>query len=117
MMLPRPLTYLTGCVGSGTASLQHGVKCQLRLKIIYIWGGGHLFKYPMKNSIVWPLKYKVLHWSLTVLSFWVGFCTSSPQQGAKYQIIKFKKEIVFWGGFFKYPIQNSRWHISCPLGV
>jgi hypothetical protein len=32
------------------------------------------------------LKSKVLPGPLTDLSAWVGFCTSSPQQGVKYQL-------------------------------
>jgi hypothetical protein len=32
------------------------------------------------------LKSKILPLPLTDLSFLVGFCTSSPQQGAKYQL-------------------------------
>jgi hypothetical protein len=32
------------------------------------------------------LKSKILPLSLTDFSFLVGFCTSSPQQGAKYQL-------------------------------
>jgi amino acid permease len=31
-------------------------------------------------------KSKLLPASLTDLSAWVGFCTSSPQQGVKYQL-------------------------------
>ena len=32
------------------------------------------------------IKSKVLPGPLTDLSAWVGFCTSSPQQGVKYQL-------------------------------
>ena len=35
------------------------------------------------------LKSKVLPGPLTDLSAWVGFCTSSPQQGVKYQLYYF----------------------------
>jgi hypothetical protein len=31
-------------------------------------------------------KSKVLPWPLTELSAWLGFCTSSPQQGVKNQL-------------------------------
>ena len=67
---------------------------------------GGLYKYPMKNilnikgiamktNILFffmdgkvldhlGFRSKVLPGSLTDLSAWVGFCTSSPQQGVKY---------------------------------
>ena len=40
-------------------------------------------------------KSKVLPGPLTDLSAWVGFCTSSLQQGVKYQLYYF---ILFYGG-------------------
>jgi hypothetical protein len=48
---------------------------------------------------------KVLPGSLTDLSAWVGFSTSSPQQGVKYQLLYF---IFFYGrgGLYKYPMKN-----------
>ena len=55
------------------------------------WGGS--YKYPMENCQRTAkffshlgFKAKVLLVPLTDLSAWVGFCTSSPQQGAKYQL-------------------------------
>jgi hypothetical protein len=54
---------------------------------------GGLYKYPMKKYIKedkvldqLEFKSKVLPGPLTDASAWVGFCTSSPQQGVKYQL-------------------------------
>jgi hypothetical protein len=54
---------------------------------------GGLYKYPMKKYIKedkvldqLEFKSKVLPGPLTDTSAWVGFCTSSPQQGVKYQL-------------------------------
>jgi hypothetical protein len=50
-------------------------------------------------------KSKVLPGSLTDLSACVGFCTSSPQQGVKYQLWYLKKKL--WrGGLYKYLMNN-----------
>jgi len=40
------------------------------------------------NKVLAHLRFelKVFPGSLTDLSAWVGFCTSSPQQGVKYQL-------------------------------
>ena len=46
------------------------------------------------------LKSKVLSEPLTDLSAWMGFCTSSPQQGVKYQLCYFD-----FGEGYKYPIK------------
>jgi hypothetical protein len=54
---------------------------------------GGLYKYSMNNIsrtakflTTFELKSKVLPGPLTDISAWVGFCTSSPQQGVKYQL-------------------------------
>jgi hypothetical protein len=60
-------------------------------------------------------KSKVFPGNLTDLSAWVGFCTSSPQQGVKYQL--WYLNFVLWrgGGLYKYHgtslhIQVDIWH-------
>jgi len=50
------------------------------------------------------LKSKVWPRTLTNLSSWVGFCTSSPQQGVTYQLWYFKKNYCGRGGLYKYPM-------------
>jgi hypothetical protein len=73
------------------------------------------------------IKSKVLPGPLTDLSAWVGFCTSSPQQGVKYQkptqALKSVKgpgntfdlspkwsrtlpSLIYFYGILKYPMQN-----------
>jgi hypothetical protein len=57
--------------------------------------------------------------SLTDLSAWVGFCTSSPQQGVKYQL--WYLNFVLWRGEgvsinISWKIYQG-WQSSCPLGV
>jgi hypothetical protein len=54
---------------------------------------GGLYKYSMKKYIKdgkvlahLGFQSKELSGPLTDLSAWVGFCTSSPQQGVKYQL-------------------------------
>jgi hypothetical protein len=47
---------------------------------------------------------KVLPGSLTDLSAWVDFCTSSPQQGVKYQLYYYF--FFLEGGVYKYPMKN-----------
>jgi len=53
---------------------------------------------------------------LTDLSAWVGFYTSSPQQGVKFELwylnFCFVENISI-----KYPMKNSQRQSSCPLGV
>jgi hypothetical protein len=53
---------------------------------------------------------------LTDASAWVGFCTSSPQQGVKYQLWY----LIFFmeGGLYKYPMKNIlKRQSSWPIGV
>jgi hypothetical protein len=56
---------------------------------------------------------KILFGSLTDLSALVGFCTSSPQQGVKYQL----QYLDLGGGIYKYTMKNSKHQSSCSLGV
>ena len=63
---------------------------------------GGLYKYSMKNILRTGkvhahlgFQSKVFPGPLTDLSAWVGFCTSSPQQGVKYQLWYL---IFFYGG-------------------
>jgi hypothetical protein len=55
---------------------------------IWIWGTLYISneKYIKKGKVLAHLEFKskVFPRSLTDLSSWVGFCTSSPQQGVKY---------------------------------
>jgi len=89
-VLPGPLTDLSACVVFCNSSPQQGVKYQFD-----IWNfslGWNLLisheKLPKDGKVLSHLgfKSKVLPMPLTELSAWVGFCTSSPQQGVKYQL-------------------------------
>ena len=46
-------------------------------------------------------KSKVLPGLSSDLSAWVGFCTSSLQQGVKYQLSYFNFFLWKWGGLYK----------------
>ena len=56
------------------------------------WGAGldkyHMKKFPTDGKVLahFGVNSKILSGSLTDLSALVGFCTSSPQQGVKYQL-------------------------------
>ena len=88
-------------------------ECQISILIFEktLWRGG-LYKHPIKKYIKdgkvlahLGFKSKVLPGSLTDLSACVGFCTSSPQQGVKYQLWYLKKKL--WrGGLYKYLMNN-----------
>jgi hypothetical protein len=82
-VLTGSLTDLSALVGFCTSSPQLGVKYQLWY-LIFFYGGWSLLisheKY-IKNGKVLDhllIKSNVLPGSLTDLSAWVGFCTSSP---------------------------------------
>jgi hypothetical protein len=47
---------------------------------------GDLYKTKSNIKVDMGLKSKVFPGPLADLSAWVGFCTSSPQQGVKYQL-------------------------------
>ena len=121
-VLAGPLTDLTAWVGFCTSSPQQGVKYQHRYLIFCLWRGSLLIsheKYIKDGKFLNHLgfKSKVLPGPLTDLSAWVGFCTSSPQQGVKYQHWYLKKKL--WSGIS----MNIPWKIyqgrqsSCPLGT
>ena len=109
-VLSGPLTDLSAWVGFCTSSPQQGVKYQLWYLICFC-GGGSLWisheKYIKYGKVLAHLgfKSKVLPGPLTDLSAWVGFCTSSPQQGVKYQLWYLKKQ-MWKGGLYKYPMKN-----------
>jgi hypothetical protein len=78
------------CLG-GFLHRKPTVGCQISTLIFdfFLWRGS-LYKYSMKN-ILRTTKFltnqsKVFPGPLTDLSAWVGFCTSSTQQGVKYQL-------------------------------
>ena len=60
------------------------------------------------------LKSKILSVPLTDINARLGFCTSSPQQGVKYQLWYWKTNCG--GGIYKYPKKNSQRQSLCPLG-
>ena len=69
-----------------TSSPQQDVKCQLRLG-----RGGGLYNISYQIPIGKVLahlefKWKVLPGSWKYISAWVGFCTSNPHQGVKFQL-------------------------------
>jgi hypothetical protein len=88
-VLPVPLTELIAWVGFCTSRPQQDVKYQL-------WYLDFFGEHPIYNPWIidkgWQssshlrLKSKVLTVPLTDLYAWVGFCTSSPQKGVKYQL-------------------------------
>ena len=92
LTFPLTLTDLSAWVGFCTSSPQQGVKYQLWYLKTCLWkGGGTLWishqKFPTAKFLpTWGLNQKVLPGSLTDLSACVGFCTSSPQLGVKYQL-------------------------------
>jgi hypothetical protein len=73
----------------------------------------------------------VLPWSLTDLSAWVGFRTSSPQQGVKYQLWYLKNKLWRGGVLVRKPTQalksvkdqgntfdwNPKWTKTLPLSI
>jgi hypothetical protein len=110
-VFPRPLTDLSAWGGFCTSSPQQGVKYQL-CQIWYLTpccglemqkptqalksvkGQGHIFdwirKYIKDGKVLDHLgcKSKVFPAPLTCLGAWVGFCTSSPQQGCGLEMQK-----------------------------
>jgi hypothetical protein len=90
-VLAKPLTDLSAWVGFCTSSPQQGVKYQHWYLIFCLWRGSLLIshdKYIKDGKVLAHLGFqsKVLPGPLTVWSAWVGFCTSSPQLGFKYQL-------------------------------
>jgi hypothetical protein len=110
-VLPGPLTDLSACVGFCTSRPQQGVKYQLWYLKCFICEGGSLkisHEIYIKDGKVLAhlgFKSKVFARSLTDLSVWVGFCTSSPQQGVKYQLWYLNFFFVE-GGLYTYPMKN-----------
>jgi hypothetical protein len=110
-VLPGPLTDLSACVGFCTSRPQQGVKYQLWYLKCFICEGGSLkisHEIYIKDGKVLAhlgFKSKVFARSLTDLSVWVGFCTSSPQQGVKYQLWYLNFFFVE-GGLYTYPMNN-----------
>ena len=96
-----PLTDWSAWVGFCTSSPQQNVKYQLWYLNFVLWRGGVSINISWKiyqgrqSSCHLGFKSKVLPGPLTDWSAWVGFCTSSPQQGVKYQLWYL---IFFYGG-------------------
>jgi hypothetical protein len=89
-----------GCVSTSQA---HSRVSNINFDIWIFFCGGGLYKYPMTNILrrakflpTWAFNQKVLAVPLTNWSTWVGFCTSSPQQGVKYQLWYLK--FCLWRG-------------------
>ena len=84
-VLPGPLTDI-----SGIMHLNPTAGCRISTLIFEFGGTLNLSHEKLqKDGKVFchlGFKSKVLPGSLTDLSTWVGFCTSSPQQGVKYQL-------------------------------
>ena len=94
------------CLG-GRMHLKPTVGCQISTLIFYffLWRGSLLISYEKyikdgKFLAHLGLQSRILHGSLTDLSAWVGFRTSSPLQGVKYQHWYLKKQLYFllWRG-------------------
>ena len=90
-VLPGPLTDLSAWVGFCTSSPKQGVKYQLWYLNFVLWRGLSInisYKYIKDDKVLAHLRFKskVLPGPLADLSAWVGFSTSSLQQGVKYQL-------------------------------
>jgi hypothetical protein len=106
--LAGPLTNWSTWVGFSTSSPLQGVKYQLWYLKFCLWRGSLWIsneKYIKDSKVLAHLGFQsnVLAGPLTDWSAWAGFCTSSPQQGVKYQLGYL---IFFGGGLYKYPMQN-----------
>jgi hypothetical protein len=93
-ILLGPLIDVSAFVGFCTSSPQQGVKYQLLYLNFALWRGVSITsheQYIKDSKVLDHLGFlsKVLPGPLTDLSAWVGFCTSSPQQGFKYQLYYF----------------------------
>ena len=108
--------------GSVSAPKTHSLVSNIRSDIWENNCVGDYYKYPMKNILRRTKfhlenKSKVLSGSLTDISACVGFCTSSQQEGVKYQLWYLKKKL--WSGVSI----NNPWtiyyehQISGPLGI
>ena len=94
-VLSGPLTDLSAWLGFCTSRPQQGIKYQLWYLGFFggkAGGGEGAINIPWKiaegrqSSFSLGLRSNVLPGPLTDLSAWVGFSTSSPQQGVKYQL-------------------------------
>ena len=138
------------CLG-GFLHLKSTAECQMST---LIFGGGGLYKHPVYNSkrqsfflAHLEFKSKVLPGPFADLNAWVGFCTSCPRQGVKFQLrywgmapiknsckirngkvlahLEFKSKILLrlltdisaWVGFWTSSPQQGVRQSSCPLGV
>ena len=87
-VLPEPLTDWSTWVGFCTSSPHKGIKYRL-CYLDFLWGHKHI---PWKiakgrqSFSLLGIRSNVLHVPLTDLSALVEFCTSSSQQGVKYQL-------------------------------
>jgi hypothetical protein len=84
-VLPEPLADLSAWVVFFTSSPQQGVKYQLLYFDFFCISHEKL---ATDGKVLSHFGYtsNVLPELLTDLSAWMGFCTSSPQQGVKYQL-------------------------------
>ena len=104
-----PLTDISGFVGYYTTSLQQGVKYQLDIWIVF---GGTVYisheKLTTDGKVLSHLgnRSKIFSGPFNEISAWLGFCTSSPHQGVKYQLWYFD---FFLEGLYKYPMKNWQW--------
>jgi hypothetical protein len=97
--------------GLVSAPQAHSRVSNINFIIIYFfYGEGSLLisheKYIKDGKVLNHLEFKskVLPGPLTDISAWVGFCTSSPQQGVKYQLYYYY--FFMEGGLYKYPMKN-----------
>jgi hypothetical protein len=98
-VLAGPLTNWSTWVVFCTSSPLQGVKYQLWYLKFCLWRGTLLIsheKYIKDSKVLAHLGFQsnVLAGPLTNLSAWAVFCTSSPQQGVKYQL----GYLIFFGG-------------------
>jgi hypothetical protein len=90
-VLPGLLTDLSAWVGSAPQAHSRVSNINFDNLIFFVeWGSLYISheKYIKGDKVLAELRFKsnVLPGPVTDLSAWVGFCTSSPQQGVKYQI-------------------------------
>jgi hypothetical protein len=106
--IARAFNWIIAWVGFCTSSPQEGVKYQLCYMDFF---GGHPIYNPCKidNGRQSPshlqLRSKVLPGRLSDISAWLGFCTSSRQQGVNYQLWYLD---FLLGGPYKYHMKNSQ---------
>jgi hypothetical protein len=94
----------------GILYLKPTAGCQITTLIFGLEGDLYIFheQLQMNVKVLAHLghKSKVLPDTINDLSIWVGICTSSPQQGVKYQLLYL--DFCLGGGLYKFSIKNCQ---------